>query len=591
MRRQWLWGSLLALPLLFVFSALHLVSRPTYAQTVTTPSQIANSEEFMFDVRVDLDLLADAVFTEGVRPEAWIGNFELGSATFVIDTWFDAELLADEVLGIGIRPDDWQGADVPIATTIARNVRYDIEYLADEALGIGVRPEGWRGAPPILRCERTIQNVVEMLSRFYRINPQTPQSAINYCAAIQAELEDEMVNIVFGTPQRNQPAFDPLDGLAAVRGDLERTADELLGLNTRPVGYVGNRDRGSMTLIGDLFIDINLLADDQLGQGVRPDGWIGVVSTVPAVSYLNLRHDVELLTDVTLGYNVRPNGWQGVNTLERCMPLVRTLAYLDEQNYGVSFIELDPAAPDYCEQLTDAVNAVVENPPVLDVAEVDNRYTGASNYAFTYLDIGAHQYMGIMPGGTQFRAVYRNYGESNMMFVSGTDFALYVDRRFTNVEETVFNSLPTVENVSPITYCDAYWCNGPGPTPTPTGSGPLLEIILQTTPVSPPSQAELEITKQMVTWNYVRVTYVQDNLAARTAQVTIELCSVPVEAATTCEPVTAVFDTSSGTAKPVLSVFNGLNVYEFSYGYITNVVMESNTRFANDVWISDPTIR
>ena len=178
-----------------------------------------------------------------------------------------------------------------------------------------------------------------------------------------------------------------------------------------------------------------------------------------------------------------------------------------------------------------------------------------------------------------------------MMFVAGDDFALYVDRRFTTVEETIYNSLPTVENVDPITFCDAGWCNGPGPTPTPTGSGPLISVLIQTTPQSTPNPQELQTTKQLVSWNYIRVTYIQDNVGARSAQVALEVCAQPAQNATACEPVISVFDQATGTNKPVLSQYNGLNVYEFRYGYTTNVVIEGETRFSNDVWISDPTIR
>jgi len=55
--------------------------------------------------------------------------------------------------------------------------------------------------------------------------------------------------------------------------------------------------------------------------------------------------------------------------------------------------------------------------------------------------------------------------------------------------------------------------------------------------------------------------------------------------------VISVFDNNTGTGKPVLSQFNGLNVYEFTYGYISNLVIEGDTRYSQDVWISDPTIR
>jgi hypothetical protein len=234
---------------------------------------------------------------------------------------------------------------------------------------------------------------------------------------------------------------------------------------------------------------------------------------------------------------------------------------------------------------------VVENPPILDEEVVQERLTGSSTYAFAYLDVSALAYMGVMPGGTPFRAVYRNFGDSNMMFVVGDEFAVYVDRTFTTVEETVYNSLPTLEGVDPIAFCDAPWCNGPGPTPTPTGSTPLELVLFGSTPQATPDQTVLEETKQLISWDFVRVTYIQDNPSTRTALVTLELCTEPASVATACEPVTYAFDNAAGVEKPVVSISNGLNVYEFRYGYTTNVVLQSETLFSNDVWISDPTIR
>jgi hypothetical protein len=177
------------------------------------------------------------------------------------------------------------------------------------------------------------------------------------------------------------------------------------------------------------------------------------------------------------------------------------------------------------------------------------------------------------------------------MFVQGDNFALYIDMRFTTLSETTFRSLPTLNGVDPLSFCDALWCNGPGPTPTPTGSGPLLSILVNSTPVSTPDTGAIAASKQLVSWNYVRVTYVFDNLTTHTAQVALEVCAQPAQNATACEPVTSVFDNNTNTEKPVLSQFNGLNVYEFPYGYIANLVIQGDTRYSTDVWISDPTIR
>jgi hypothetical protein len=69
----------------------------------------------------------------------------------------------------------------------------------------------------------------------------------------------------------------------------------------------------------------------------------------------------------------------------------------------------------------------------------------------------------------------------------------------------------------------------------------------------------------------------------------LEICQQPAQI--DCEPVTRVYDNATGTAKAVVSQQNGLNVYEFGYGYTNNLLIEGDTLFSPDVWISDPTIR
>jgi hypothetical protein len=560
-------------------------------QEQATQLDLLVTPDFLFDVRADLETLADTVFGVEVRPDGWKANFESTSASMGADAWYDGELLADEVFGAGVRPAGWLGATIVSPAALGRNTRHDLELSATTAFGTTARPETWRGAAPIFSCDRTLQNLVLVLANFYRILPQTADSALNYCESLRAEIEDELVNILYGTPGENGELVNVNDLLGLARGDLERTADELLGLNTRPPGYVGNRDQNTPSFVGDLFLDLNTLADLQFGQDQRPEGWIGAISTSPGANYLALRHDIELFTDAALDFGVRPTGWSGVNPLERCLPAVNQLATLVQQNFEIAFTELDPAAETFCAQVEAAANAVVENPPILDEVETEERFNATANYAFTYLDVAALDYMGIMPGGTPFRAVYRNFGDSNMMFVAGQDFALYVDRRFTTLPETIFNSLPTLEGVDPIAFCDARWCNGPGPTPTPTGSGPLENLLFSSTPQPTPNPGALEATKQLVSWNFVRVTYVQDNPTARTAQVTLELCQQPAQNAVACEPALTVFNTQTAAFVPPVGQFNGLNVYELPYGYSTNVVIESQNFFARDVWISDPTIR
>ncbi|MFN8531177.1 MAG: hypothetical protein U0670_21445 [Anaerolineae bacterium] len=115
--------------------------------------------------------------------------------------------------------------------------------------------------------------------------------------------------------------------------------------------------------------------------------------------------------------------------------------------------------------------------------------------------------------------------------------------------------------------------------------------MFNSTPVAPPNPQELSQTKQLVSWNFVRVTYLNDNAGTRTAQVALELCTVPAAPDAACEPVINVFESSTGVNKPIISQYNGLNVYEFRYGYSQDLVIEGDTLYSTDVWISDPAIR
>ncbi len=589
MRRRLLW--IMLITLLVMATGGSVWSAPA-------PQQDPLFDAFTFDIRADLELLGNAVLGEGVRPDNWTFNADVTSPTMVADLWYDNEQLANTIFGVGIvnRPLNWFSAAGSTAPIIARNVRHDLELAADVALGINVRPPEWRGGPPLMRCDRTIQNLVDILQRVFAVQPSTPESVLNYCLSVAAEIEDDLVEAVFSS--------DQLSGLPqlilAIRGDLERLADETLGLNNRPADWIGNRDVNSPTLAGDIYLDLENLADVLLGEGARPDGWIGAISNTPATTYLNLRHDLELLADTALAPGERPTGWQGSEPLLRCAPLDQYLVLLVQANYSVT-LTANAAAPDFCVLLALAANQAAENPPVFDVVETeqDERFGAESNFAFAYLDLAATQYMGIMPGGTPIRAWYRGFADSDMMFVSGDDFAVFVDYQFTTLSTLQFDSLPTLEGENPLTFCDAVWCNGPGPTPTPTGFGALSQLLAQATPPAPGTPgAGVIVTpgvgivdKVQVSWNNIRVTYLLDNPEGRTAQVALEICRQPALNATACEPVVSVVDTATNTQRQPISQYNGLNVYDFRYGYSTGLLIEGATTFSNDIWISDPTIR
>ncbi len=344
--------------------------------------------------------------------------------------------------------------------------------------------------------------------------------------------------------------------------------------------------------MSDNFIDLENLADNLIGVDERPPAWIGAIANSAVVSARNLRHDLELLADITLGENVRPFGWQGINTLERCEPDVQSLVFLIQQQFNYEIPELaeGETLETYCARVSMEANTLSENPPPEIVQErEDRRFIAESRNAFAYLDVAALDYMGVMPWGTVFRAWYRNYGDSNMMFVSGDDFALWIDRRWTTMEDDLFRQLPTREGVRPLTFCDANWCNGPRATPTPTGAGPLSDIINAATPPAtiPPSDVGAG-GKTQVSWNHIRVNYLLHRPEVGVAQVTLEICQDVSQIA--CEPVINVFNNNTGTAQPVISQMNGLNVYEFPYGYTSNLIIEGATLFSTDIWVSDPTL-
>lgn len=547
--------------------------------------QINNVTTFVLDLRTDLETAADAALGAGTRPTNWTFDINnTGSPTYVANLWFDTELLATEVFG-DQRPEDWIGAPVTTdVTLVARNIRHDLELTADEVFGPNNRPENWKGSFALFRCERTVMNLVQVLGSAFNADFQTAEDAVSYCQTIADEAQSLTLAAVFSTPEVEQAVPDMI---LAARGDLERLADEEYGLNARPSGWIGNKDKASPSLLADNFLDLENLANDKLGVGQRPAGWLGTPPAVPIYGYQYLRFNLELLAN-TLGQTPRPRGWQGVNPVESCQPQLQNLVALAQSAYSFSVDSVPQGA--FCQQLSVTVNNTIENPPPPDTeGEGDDRFVFEGEYAFTYLDVQATQYMGIMPKGTKFKAWYRNFGDSTMMFVSGQDFAVFVDRRWTTMPQDIYERLDTLEGVKPLTFCDAGWCNGPGPTPTPTGSGALQALLNEGTPPAPPDLNQVQTEKTQVSWNNIRVTYLTDNAAARTAQVTLEICADTTQ--TDCEPVTRVYDNTTGTAKAVVSTQNGLNVYEFAYGYTNNLLIEGETRFSPDVWISDPTIR
>ncbi|QPC82341.1 hypothetical protein G4Y79_22080 [Phototrophicus methaneseepsis] len=557
---------------------------------VYSQNQEGISQTQLIGLRLDIETLADRAFGGGTRPEMWTGNADTDTPNILADLWFDNELVADAVFGSGIRPDDWTGAASANPVVVARNVRHDVEISADNLIGEGLRPDSWVGATdPLALCDRNLMNLAYMLQSAYGVEFVTDPAVSNYCGALRQEIQSDYLE----GRNTGSPSDAEIDEMnLAVRGDLERLADELLGLNTRPQGWMGNKDINSPTLLTDNLNDLILLSDDILGPSNRPDEFYASISTSDLSAVRNLRHDLEVLADVTLGVGVRPRGWQGVELpLARCNTDLQGLVQLVDFVYGFELPISDAMGSAYCNEVYIAASFSAQNPPAEeDVAQaIDQRYVAESRNAFAYLDLAATQYMGPVPWGTEIRAWYRNYSDSTMMFVSGDDFAVYLDRRWTTLSEETFMSLPSMEGVQPLTFCDATWCNGPAPTPTPTGSGPLLQIITGATPPATiaPDQV-VQGGKEQVGWNNVRVNYIEQFPDRGVAQVTLDICSDSTQI--DCEPVTRVFDNSTGFEVAPIGVANDHNIYELPYGYSQNLLIEGATLFSTDVWLNDPTL-
>ncbi len=557
--------------------------------------QIDNFDSFTLAIRADLENLADEVLGVAIRPPAWTGNIDRTTLTYVGDLWFDSEQLADLIFGLGERPTQptaWIGLTSDRPIIIARNTRHDVELIADEVYGFGQRPDNWQGASQLFTCSRTLLNTLAVYEQFYNaFSLDVEEGEFGFCTVAESQVQEAVTFLEIDVV--DTAALDEL--FLAVRGDIERLANELYGTNDRPVNWSGNADPESPLLAADNAADIDLLAEDQLGDE-RPPGYSGLASPNSTISFRRQRRDLELLADALFEGDIttdRPRGWQGREyPFRRCVDLTQNLTLALLANYPEFILpELDTEI-DYCVELQSVANSFAENPPIEDddfFNLTGGPFLAESNFAFSYFDLAALQYVGVMPQGVEFRAWYRNFGDSTMMFVSGEDFALYVDRRFTTLPQDVFDRLPSIEGVAPLTFCDASWCNGPGPTPTPTGGarGALVAGV------TPPPQLDDEggtgiEGKVEVTFENIRIDYLQDNLQTGTAQVTLQLCGEPQ--LISCEPVVSVFDSTTGAQKPVISQFNGLNVYEFVYGYSQNVIIESDTRFSRDIFVSDPTL-
>ncbi|GAB4336239.1 MAG: hypothetical protein Kow00117_18930 [Phototrophicales bacterium] len=260
------------------------------------------------------------------------------------------------------------------------------------------------------------------------------------------------------TPEATEPEDNTLDLLLAARDDLERLATATYGAS-RPPGWSGSRDVNDPQLAILIRLDLEILAGALLGAEAPLPGWFGVVPSTPNAIARDIRHDLELLADRMI--TNRPAEWIGGEPLMRCDRVTQALVQFLEKS-GVFTLMADRTAPDFCAQAAleaalfveatylspSPTNRVIVDPSVPQITQQD---------AVGFIDLAATIRAGIMPIGTQLEPVARD-GSSTLMMVRGDGFEVFVDYRFTNINQEAFEALPSVGSVRVAPFCTADWC-------------------------------------------------------------------------------------------------------------------------------------
>lgn len=117
--------------------------------------------------RGDLEVLADLYFGgSDARPEGWERTLELSNPQIAVLLRLNLEILAGTIFGAEMRPPGWFGIVTSTPQAIARDLRHDLELVADHIMTVStIRPAGWAGDDPVMRCDRTTQALVTLITR------------------------------------------------------------------------------------------------------------------------------------------------------------------------------------------------------------------------------------------------------------------------------------------------------------------------------------------------------------------------------------------------------------------------------------------
>lgn len=200
-------------------SGLPSVEVPAEGETVdpaaiaqpTSPIE-AEALPILINARTDLELLATQTLG-GDRPIGWSGSIDVNNPQLPLLMRLDLELLAGTLLGIDQRPAGWFGAVGSTQIAVSRDIRHDLELLADTVIQPNVRPPGWAGGDPLMRCDRAVQALVNLLERGGSFQIQVDLNDPNFCqlAEVQASrfAEQGQVNAVSANTSGGAQAVAP----------------------------------------------------------------------------------------------------------------------------------------------------------------------------------------------------------------------------------------------------------------------------------------------------------------------------------------------------------------------------------------------
>lgn len=140
----------------------------------------------LVNARNDLEILANQL-TGSERPAGWSGSLDVNNPQLAVLIRLDLELLMAQSVGLDNIPPGWFGAVPSTAYAIARDIRHDLELLADVMLGQNIRPPGWAGDNALMRCDRSTQNLVQLLQRSTTFAPTVLPTDPNYCQVVMVQ--------------------------------------------------------------------------------------------------------------------------------------------------------------------------------------------------------------------------------------------------------------------------------------------------------------------------------------------------------------------------------------------------------------------